>query len=137
MSTHVFVYGTLLPDFDNEVARALRKASMDMGPATVQGRLYIAGGYPALVAAPQAKARVHGILYRLKDQNRFHVLDEYEDCDRGSPDVSTYIRRIVLARLHSGRFQQAWAYFYAKPIAGCVEIPSGCYRTWSMQTRNA
>lgn len=130
MSAHVFVYGTLLPEFDHRIARAFHRAATVVGSATLRGRLYIVNGYPGVVAAPDARAQVHGVVYRLNEHNLFRLLDAYEGYKANTPEASLYVRRGAHVTLDTGQTMTATVYFYNRPVGGCEEIKTGCYRSW-------
>ena len=74
----LFVYGTLRPFVDIEMAKWLRHAARYLGSGTTRGRLYDLGAYPGMSAARARGERVVGDLYRVSNPRVLRVLDRYE-----------------------------------------------------------
>ena len=115
----LFVYGTLRPFVDIEMARWLRGAARYVGPATPRGRLYDLGAYPGLTAARCRRERVVGDVYRVASARVFRVLDRYE---------ARFVRERCVVQLERGLRVAAWAYRYRYGVAGATRIASGDYR---------
>jgi gamma-glutamylcyclotransferase (GGCT)/AIG2-like uncharacterized protein YtfP len=98
----LFVYGTLRPFVDVEMARWLQGAARYLGPATARGRLYDLGAYPGLRAARGRGERVAGDVYRVTNPRVFRVLDRYE--------APGFARERLVVELDRGRRRTAWAY---------------------------
>ena len=99
--------------------------------ASVQGRLYEITGYPGLVLSDYPTERVHGELYRIKQQNEealFSRLDAYEECSSQFPQPHEYIREIITVATESGQMISAWCYLYNHMVTGCKLIIDGYYR---------
>jgi len=116
----LFVYGTLRPGL-TEVAGHLVDDLERAGAATVRGLLFDLGEYPGMVAGDGI---VHGELLRVDDAARFAALDEYEGCGGPRP---LFERHRTTGRRDTGEEVTAWAYFYARPVAGREQIPGGDY----------
>ena len=116
----LFVYGTLRPFVDIEMARWLRKNSRYLGAATTPGRLYDLGAYPGMRAARGRRERVVGDVYRVTDARVLRVLDRYE---------ARFVRERCVVRLDGGGRTLAWAYRYAHRVASAARIASGDYRS--------
>lgn len=104
-----FVYGTLKQGQSNAYLLAPFVASVET--ATVNGRLYDVGEFPALI---EGQGRVHGQLVTLDDGSWAQVLaivDRLEGFIEDDPDSSMYIRRLVTART-ADKSVKAYAYFY-------------------------
>ena len=120
-----FVYGTLKRGQSNYplVAAAVRGIT----PATIRGRLYDVGPFPALAVgddavsgevltvAPEALARL------------LVVLDDLEGYELGDPEGSMYVRRVVLATTVAGGTVRAYAYFYNRDPGGLRYLPEGVW----------
>jgi gamma-glutamylcyclotransferase (GGCT)/AIG2-like uncharacterized protein YtfP len=109
-SSAVFVYGTLKTGQINHVLLLPYIASVEA--AEVDGALYDVGDFPALVVgAGQVQGEVVTV-HSAKLADLLSVLDELENYHPDDPASSMYIRRIVAARVRSGRVVSAHAYFY-------------------------
>jgi gamma-glutamylcyclotransferase (GGCT)/AIG2-like uncharacterized protein YtfP len=117
----LFVYGTLRPFVDVEMARWLQCAARYLGPATARGRLYDLGAYPGLRAARGRGERVAGDVYRVTNPRVFRVLDRYE--------APGFARERLVVELDRGRRRTAWAYRYRRSVVGAARIASGDYRS--------
>ncbi len=130
MANYLFVYGTLTRSGS---AHALlpKQTARFLGTASVRGRLFDLGQYPALVLEHKSEDQVHGEIYELLDEAVLATLDEYEDYragDKGSLFVRVEAWVIGMIRREKGneiRPMMAWAYVYnperslpkgAKPI---------------------
>jgi gamma-glutamylcyclotransferase (GGCT)/AIG2-like uncharacterized protein YtfP len=116
----LFAYGTLRPSLAGG-ARQLVASLASAGAATMPGLLYDLGGYPGLVAGA---GLVYGELLRLSSPDELAALDAYEECGGPNP---LYHRAVAIVRRENGEQTTAWAYFYARSVAGKPRIPGGDY----------
>jgi len=124
----LFVYGTLRPFVDIEMARWLRGAATHLGRGTVCGRLYDLGAYPGMRPG-RARERVVGDVYRVDNPRVFRVLDRYEaGSSRSNP---RFVRERFIVKLERGGLASAWAYRYRRNIMAAQRIASGDYRLHS------
>ena len=118
----LFIYGTLLPGL------ALHKAMQGarcIGEATVPGRLFDLGPYPALVPGP---GRVAGLLYAVSEA-QLARLDALEEYDPTNPEGSLYLRQRLPAALAHGRgVCEAFVYVYNRAVDAATPVPHGDYR---------
>lgn len=121
----LFVYGTLRPFVDIEMAKWLLNAARYLGPATTRGRLYDLGAYPGMNAARGRGERVVGDVYRVTNPRVFRVLDRYEAGERGK---ARFVREPCVVELARGGSKIAWAYRYRYSIVTAARIASGDYR---------
>ena len=115
----LFVYGTLRPFVDIEMARWLRRNARYVGPATTRGRLYDLGAYPGMKSARGRRERVAGDVYRVTNPRVLRVLDRYED---------EFVRERCVVKLDRGGCCIAWTYRYRYGVARATRIASGDYR---------
>lgn len=121
-----FVYGTLKRGQSNYylIADAVRDAAI----ATIGGRLYDVGPFPALVDGGE---RVYGEVLTI-DLEAFPrllaILDDLEGYDPADPDGSMYVRRIVTATGADMRELVAYAYYYNRAPAAFLHLPDGEWR---------
>src|SRR5262245_43138470 len=134
MTQHLFLYGTLLPGLARPPVADLVARLRPLGPATVPGRLYDLGPYPALVSDGAVGSRVCGELFELPDDAALlAALDEYEDCVSADAAGSQYRRAETVAALADGRAVSCWVYVYQRDVGRAVPIPHGDYRRWKGQ----
>ena len=130
MPEHLFVYGTLMTAAAQArlgVAerKRLQHESTSLGSATMRGRLYDLGAYPALVLADDAKDLVYGELLKLVDPaTSFAWLDAYENAAPGT-SPHDYQRVIRSVRLASGGNVEAWVYVYAGALGTARSLAEG------------
>lgn len=108
----VFVYGTLKRGQCRENCWPYKP--LEVVPATVQGRLYDLGPYPALIVGDD---RILGELWRFRSEHMagtLSVLDRVEGHDLG--DTSLYIRDVIVCEDQAGNRWPAYTYFYAETI---------------------
>ena len=120
----VFVYGSLRRR--GSAHAHLRAGAVCLGPATIRGRLYNLGPYPAARPARRPCERVHGELYRLTRPAALTALDRYEACDPPAGAAPEY-RRETVPVAHAGRQRHAWVYWYARPLRGARRLPGGVW----------
>lgn len=120
MSEFLFVYGTLQTRSPHPASVRLREEVRPAGPATVGGRLYNLGPYPALVPCEPGEAVVYGeLLELLAPAASLPWLDAYE-----GPE---YQRRGITAVPRRGNPVEAWCYVYAGEPADRPLIASGVW----------
>jgi gamma-glutamylcyclotransferase (GGCT)/AIG2-like uncharacterized protein YtfP len=115
----LFVYGTLRPFVEIEMAKWLRGAARYVGPATTRGRLYDLGAYPGMRSARGRRERVVGDVYRVTNPRVLRALDRYE---------GEFVRERCVVKLDRGGYGVAWAYRYRYGVAATTRIASGDYR---------
>jgi len=127
----LFVYGTLMRDFDHPMAQLLSRSADFVGQARCQGRLYLVKHYPGMVLSDAADDVVSGELYRLKQPEALlREFDMYEACGEGFAEPTEYIRRLLRVTLGDGaageaQTAEAWTYLYNWPVADLPRIASG------------
>jgi gamma-glutamylcyclotransferase (GGCT)/AIG2-like uncharacterized protein YtfP len=133
-SDRLFVYGTLMRDFDHPMAQLLARSADFIGTARCRGRLYLVRHYPGLVLSEDADDVVFGELYRLRQPVELLAeFDMYEACGEGFQEPTEYIRRMLPVTLEdgatgealSGAGTQAWTYIYNWPVTKLPRIASG------------
>jgi gamma-glutamylcyclotransferase (GGCT)/AIG2-like uncharacterized protein YtfP len=125
-SDRLFVYGTLMRDFDHPMARMLSRNADFLGPARCRGRLYLVKHYPGLVLSDDERDVVHGEVYRLHQPEALIAeFDMYEACGEGFPEPTQYIRQMLPLTLAGGATIEAWTYIYNWPVTELKRIASG------------
>ena len=115
----LFVYGTLRPFADVEMAKWLHRNARYLGSATTRGRLYDLGEYPGMRVSRRRRERVVGDVYRITSARVFRVLDRYE---------ARFVRERCVVNLVRGGRKIAWTYRYRYRAASSARIASGDYR---------
>jgi gamma-glutamylcyclotransferase (GGCT)/AIG2-like uncharacterized protein YtfP len=125
-SDRLFVYGTLMRDFDHPMAQLLAANADFLGEAQCRGRLYLVKHYPGLVLSDDPADAVFGELYRLRQPDELlREFDMYEACGEGFREPTEYLRQILKVTLADGSSNDAWTYVYNWPVARLPRIESG------------
>jgi gamma-glutamylcyclotransferase (GGCT)/AIG2-like uncharacterized protein YtfP len=125
-SDRLFVYGTLMCDFDHPMAQLLSRSADFIGEARCAGRLYLVKHYPGLVLSDGTDEFVFGELYRLtQPEALLREFDMYEACGEGFAEPTEYIRRVLPVTLLDGAAAEAWTYLYNWPVDHLPRIASG------------
>jgi len=132
-SDRLFVYGTLMRDFDHPMAQLLARSADFIGTASCRGRLYLVRHYPGLVLSEDDDDVVFGELYRLRQPVELLAeFDMYEACGEGFKEPTEYIRRMLPVALEDGAGEvssgaaiEAWTYIYNWPVTKLPRIASG------------
>ena len=119
-SDFLFVYGTLMFQYDHELNTYVKKNSKYLGRGFFNGLLFDLGKYPAAAYIKGSNKRVHGDLFRItnRKQQVLHTLDEYEGDE--------YIREVISIQ-QTSKVIPAFCYLYALPFNGLNMIKSGDY----------
>jgi gamma-glutamylcyclotransferase (GGCT)/AIG2-like uncharacterized protein YtfP len=128
ISDRLFVYGTLMRDFDHPMARMLSRNADFMGQARCRGRLYLVKHYPGLTLSDDAADAVYGEVYRLHQPDALlREFDMYEACGEGFAEPTQYVRQMLPVTLEDGTGEaiEVWTYIYNWPVADLTRIASG------------
>lgn len=131
MAELLFVYGTLIPGCEPEGMSPICQRMRAVGEATVPGRLYDLGHYPAAVLddAPGG-ATIRGMLVAVEDDSAWRDLDRYEACSVDGEPAGLFRRVRALATLADGAAAaECWIYVYNREIRGARLIAGGCWRS--------
>jgi gamma-glutamylcyclotransferase (GGCT)/AIG2-like uncharacterized protein YtfP len=122
----LFVYGTLMRDFDHPMAQLLSRSADFLGEARCRGRLYLVKHYPGLALSDDPRDVVFGELYRLtQPEALLREFDMYEACGEGFAEPTEYLRQMLPLTLEDGTATEAWTYIYNWPVADLLRIASG------------
>jgi gamma-glutamylcyclotransferase (GGCT)/AIG2-like uncharacterized protein YtfP len=127
-SDHLFVYGTLMRDFDHPTARMLSRNADFIGQARCRGRLFLVKHYPGLVLSEDEGDAVYGEVYRLhQPEALLREFDMYEACGKGFAEPTQYVRQMLSVTLEDGASEavEVWTYIYNWPVAHLTRIVSG------------
>lgn len=124
----LFVYGTLMSASSHPMAVWLRRNARLIGPATITGKLYDFGQYPGATLSTNVRDKIYGEIFRLTaPAHVLPMLDNYEGATPHHPRPYFYIRRVVEARLETGRRLPAWIYVVLRVNAKQTPIADGRY----------
>lgn len=106
----------------------LAEAGEWIAPCMFRGRMYDAGGFPAVVAG---EGLCHGVTYRIRDVSIVQAMDEYEDVT-DDPETALYLRQRVAMLDATGEptGAQGWIYIYNQATDGLPVIEDG---NWSLE----
>jgi gamma-glutamylcyclotransferase (GGCT)/AIG2-like uncharacterized protein YtfP len=122
----LFVYGTLMRDFDHPMAQLLSRSAGFLGEARCRGRLHLVKHYPGLVLSDHPDDVVFGELYRLtQPEALLREFDMYEACGEGFAEPTEYVRQMLAVTLADGTVMEAWTYIYNWPVTNLPRIASG------------
>ncbi|GIX40728.1 MAG: gamma-glutamylcyclotransferase [Leptospiraceae bacterium] len=139
---YIFVYGTLLSDFNHPLNQKLQKEGHFIGNGFVLGKLYDVGEYPAAIPSPESI--IIGELYKIPE-TLFFDLDDYEDYNPYYPDESLFkrkktkvflIKNIDLKPEEYIKFKDqfpkifSWIYWYNRPVVNLKRIEDFDYRVY-------
>ena len=125
---HLFVYGTLRSEAAGPAQKELMRGLGLTGRATIRGRLYDTGCYPAAVESHDPADRITGELWAMDADAApalLAALDAYEGTDTARPARSLFRRQAVAAEREDGTRVRAWAYFFNRSTASMPRITSG------------
>lgn len=127
--TFLFVYGTLRSKTNHPMAELLQKYSISKGEASISGKLYDVGSYPAAILSKNEEDNVFGELFKLKDADViFNDLDEYEGFYPQRPQDSLFIRKeVAVHNLEHDNTIAAWIYLFNRSVDDLTHIPGGDY----------
>lgn len=139
---YIFVYGTLLSDFNHPLNKKLQKEGNFIGNGFVLGKLYDVGKYPAAIPSPESI--IIGELYKIPE-TLFFDLDDYEDYNPYYPDVSLFKRKKTKVFLIKNtdlkpeeyiKFKDqftkifSWIYWFNKSVVNLKRIEDFDYRVY-------
>jgi gamma-glutamylcyclotransferase (GGCT)/AIG2-like uncharacterized protein YtfP len=125
-SNYLFVYGTLLKDFESYMSKFLNRNSEFIGSGYFNGRLYEISWYPGAVLSDVPSEKVYGHIFKIHNgEKAFKILDNYEGLGDTSEHSNEYKREIIEAYLHTGERQETWVYLYNQHTMGLKRIESG------------
>jgi gamma-glutamylcyclotransferase (GGCT)/AIG2-like uncharacterized protein YtfP len=100
-----------------------------LGPATVRGRLYDLGAYPAAMLDGSNDSRIRGQLVEIDEESVWQELDRYESCPRPGEDDGLFRRVCTTATVSLGQTMDCWIYVYNRDLREAKVVESGCWRT--------
>jgi gamma-glutamylcyclotransferase (GGCT)/AIG2-like uncharacterized protein YtfP len=127
---HLFVYGTLQPQFAPEEVAPLVGSLQVAGQGSVRGVLYNLGRYPGAVLASDTSRRIHGTVLVLPEGiDLLAELDAYEEHDPDTPVAdSLFTRRICKVCLADSTSLSCWIYEYNGPVKDKPIIADGIFK---------
>lgn len=127
-SNYLFVYGTLLKDFDSYMSKFLNNNSEFIGKGYFHGKLYEVSWYPGAVLSEDVTEKVYGHLFKiLNNKKTFKILDDYEGISETAEYSDEYVRVLINTHLETGDQLKSWVYVYNHDISKLKRILSGDY----------
>lgn len=122
-SNFFFLYGSLRVGFRDPGYSYLSKYFHFVGEAAVSGKFYFNGSTPVAVSAESG--RITGDVYELNDAEDYKwvivQLDDYEGLNVEPGETPLYKRELVPIDI-DGKQQQAWIYWYNRPVTDFAEL---------------
>jgi gamma-glutamylcyclotransferase (GGCT)/AIG2-like uncharacterized protein YtfP len=126
MAEQVFFYGTLRTGFTRTTRAGIDEFLKFAGHASINGKLFDLGIYPA--AVPATDSRIRGEVFEMADAPKvLAALDRIEGHRPAEPERSLYRRTQVPATMEDGHIEDVWVYFYNAPLGRAPRIASGDY----------
>ena len=123
----LFVYGSLRSGFRSPAYEYISRFFTFVGDATVKGKLYDLGEYPAAIPV-EDDVFIKGELYTVKNQQEFSwaigQVDDYEGMNVEAGEVPLYLRKVSPVYVNN-QVVDAWVYWYNGDITGKPVIESG------------
>ncbi|MDO7173323.1 gamma-glutamylcyclotransferase [Mariniflexile sp. AS56] len=127
-SDFLFVYGTLLKDFESYMSKFLERNSEFVGVGSFQGNLFEISWYPGAILSDNPNHRVHGHVFKiLNAEKTFKVLDDYEGIGDTGEHANEYTRTLIEAKLDTQEPVKTWVYTYNNSTENLKQIGSGNY----------
>lgn len=117
LPTALFVYGTLKRGFPNSWSRRLWVEACFAGEASLPGRLFDLGAFPAFVESGEPGEKVHGEVALLPNAELLADLDYYEG--------SAYTRELRNVEMQDGERREAWVYIFRAPLGRARLVAGG------------
>jgi gamma-glutamylcyclotransferase (GGCT)/AIG2-like uncharacterized protein YtfP len=126
MTSYVFLYGTLLPQYAPAQVSAAVARLRPVGRGTVRGLLYDFGRYPGAILNQRTNRVIRGEVFRLPHNPQLlRELDKYEGFNPHAQRNSLFVRRLCRVRLATGRVLRCWIYEYNRKPGTAPVIAGG------------
>lgn len=127
----LFVYGTLLENFEHPFALLLKEHSQVIGKGHFDGLLFDIGRYPGAIFIAGIDYQVYGNMVALKQapMSILDMLDKYEGIDPELDPPFEYIRKKIPVIFNKNTYE-CWVYLYNYPINELQWIDSGDYQAY-------
>lgn len=127
-SEYLFVYGTLLKDFDSYMSKFLNNNSEFIGSGYFHGKLFEISWYPGAVLSSNPIDKVYGHIFKILNKDKtFQILDDYEGIGETGEHTNEYTRTLIDAFIESNEILKTWVYIYNGPTTHLKLITSGNY----------
>jgi gamma-glutamylcyclotransferase (GGCT)/AIG2-like uncharacterized protein YtfP len=128
----LFIYGTLLPVFDNSWRDWLKNNAEPITEGYMPGLLYLISDYPGALYFPEVSSKVMGLVVRMENIDYvLHKLDQYEEADERYGEFAEFKREIVDIYGFDGIVRKCWVYLYNRNVSDKKLLISGDYITYS------
>jgi gamma-glutamylcyclotransferase (GGCT)/AIG2-like uncharacterized protein YtfP len=123
----LFVYGSLRSGFRSEAYEYISRFFNFVGNATVKGKLFDMGSYPAGIPTEE-NIHIIGELYSICDESEFSwaigQLDDYEGVNVEPDEIQLYRRELTDVFIDDKEVT-AWIYWYNRSVNDKPVIASG------------
>ncbi|MFG6687346.1 gamma-glutamylcyclotransferase [Mariniflexile sp. HNIBRBA6329] len=125
---YLFVYGTLLKDFESDMSKFLERNSEFVGAGYFIGKLFEISWYPGAVLSNDPDDKVYGHIFKIQNpQKTFQVLDDYEGIGDTGEYANEYTRTLIDAYSNENKSIKIWVYIYNNSTENLKQITSGNY----------
>ncbi len=125
---YLFVYGTLLKNFDSHMSKFLEKNAEFVSEGFFYGRLYEVSWYPGAVISTNETEKVYGHIFKIKNEAKtFKILDDYEGIVETAEHPNEYTRILIDTFLRNNTTIKSWVYGYNFKTTNLKRILSGNY----------
>jgi gamma-glutamylcyclotransferase (GGCT)/AIG2-like uncharacterized protein YtfP len=124
----VFVYGTLLSQFDNPMSYYLSQHAQLVGLGRINADLYDGGDFPLAVLDGESQFAVQGEIYAVNPEsykNLLQFLDSYEGYHEENRAGSLFTREAVPVHIAKGQEIECWVYIFNKSAKDLPRVKSG------------
>jgi gamma-glutamylcyclotransferase (GGCT)/AIG2-like uncharacterized protein YtfP len=135
----IFVYGTLMNGFLQDVLPGIQQFVKRKRKGTIQARLFDLGDYPAARQTTIDGKFVYGELYELDPahmEDALVKLDDYEEYHPTGKLKSLYVRKLTPVITANAVLNKAWVYWYNRPVKKGKEIETGDYKKYILKTKS-
>jgi gamma-glutamylcyclotransferase (GGCT)/AIG2-like uncharacterized protein YtfP len=123
----IFVYGSLRSGFRSEAYQYISRYFNLLGNATIKGKLFDLGDYPAAIATDENYFLV-GELYQIAREEEFNwaieQLDDYEGLNVEADETALYKREITTVYINNETVK-AWVYWFTGSVENKPVVASG------------
>lgn len=127
----LFIYGTLLPAFNNPMSEWLNQNTEPIAEGFMYGMLYKVSDYPGAIYIPTGVTKVYGLILKMENAEEIlKKLDDYEEVNHERTEEGEYIRQKVTIYGFDGFKRQCWVYLFNRDVRSLECIKSGDYFTF-------
>ncbi|HEX3934164.1 MAG TPA: gamma-glutamylcyclotransferase family protein [Puia sp.] len=130
MKEYLFVYGTLRKDYDLKLKNKVIDDLQYVGQGKVGASMYDIGRYPGAVRSAAGDEVVGDVFLLTAPERVLRILDKYEGITEGREGEAEFVRKKNRIRLRSGKYVNAWIYWYNHDVDKKLKIKYKNYHTY-------